>query len=67
MPHLFDEYYRVDLSDASSVEGTGLGLTFIKKLIELHGGSIQVESRMGEGSTFTVTLPRTGSQQAHQT
>ncbi|PON12770.1 hypothetical protein C2W62_37895 [Candidatus Entotheonella serta] len=41
----------------TSVKGTGLGLTLTKKLIELHNGHITVESRLGEGSVFTFTLP----------
>lgn len=57
MSQLFTEYFRVDLSQANQVEGSGLGLAFIKKLIELSGGTINVESIQGKGSTFTVYLP----------
>lgn len=57
IPQLFTEYFRADLSQSNLIEGTGLGLAFIKKLIELHGGSISVESEVGIGSIFRVTLP----------
>lgn len=57
MPQLFTEYFRADLSQTNPIEGSGLGLSFIKKLIELSGGTITVESIPGEGSTFTVHLP----------
>lgn len=57
IPQLFTEYFRGDLSQSNLVEGTGLGLAFIKKLIELHGGRITVESKVGTGSLFRVILP----------
>ncbi len=61
MPHLFVEYYRTDLTAANPVEGTGLGLAFIKKLVELHGGRLSVASEEGVGSTIRVMLPLPGS------
>lgn len=55
---LFNEYYRVPDKEASREEGTGLGLAFIKKLVELHQGRIEVESQPEIGSTFTLRLPQ---------
>ncbi|MGY1697778.1 ATP-binding protein [Geodermatophilus sp. SYSU D00814] len=57
LPHLFDRFHRVADSPARSREGTGLGLALVRELVELHGGTVGVESRPGEGSTFTVRLP----------
>jgi signal transduction histidine kinase len=54
---IFQEFEQVDLSAERRYEGTGLGLTLAKKLVELHGGNIRVESEMGKGSTFLFTLP----------
>ncbi len=57
LPQLFTEYYRVKSGTKSKEEGLGLGLAFIKKLTELHHGTIKVESEIGKGSTFTIRLP----------
>ena len=59
MPRLFDRFHRVEGSASRSHEGTGIGLSLVRELVELHGGEVEVDSRMHEGSTFTVTLPRT--------
>ena len=56
-PKIFEEFRQVGGDYAKKVEGTGLGLTLAKKFVELHGGSIWVESEVGKGSTFTFTLP----------
>jgi len=56
LPHLFDRFYRADAS--RTTEGTGLGLTIVRQIVELHGGSIQVSSRIGEGTCVIVILPK---------
>jgi len=56
IPHLFDRFYRVPGSEVDS-EGTGLGLSIVKTIVEKHHGRIQVESEIGTGTTFTITLP----------
>jgi signal transduction histidine kinase len=54
---IFEEFRQVGRDDARKQEGTGLGLTLAKKFVELHGGRITVRSQVGQGSTFTFTLP----------
>jgi PAS domain S-box-containing protein len=53
---VFDEFHQVNRSRGTGQEGTGLGLAITRRLVELHGGTIRVESTVGEGSLFTVTL-----------
>ena len=57
LQRLFQPFVQVDSSLTRQYEGTGLGLTLVQKLTDLHGGSVQVESRFGEGSSFTINLP----------
>ena len=54
-PHIFETFYRVDT--AHTTRGFGLGLPIARKIIELHGGAIDVKSELGEGSTFAIRLP----------
>jgi signal transduction histidine kinase/CheY-like chemotaxis protein len=58
MPKLFREFSQLESPYTKSHEGTGLGLVLTRRLVELHGGSVSVESEVGRGSTFTFTLPR---------
>jgi len=58
LPRLFERFYRVDRGRSREMGGTGLGLSIVKHIALSMGGSVEVESLPGEGSTFTVTLPR---------
>lgn len=55
--HIFDKFYRVPTGDVQNVRGYGLGLYYARQVAELHGGRISVRSRMGAGTTLTITLP----------
>ena len=58
LPRIFTEFYRAKNAKAMEMEGTGLGLVIVKDVVEQHGGQISLESTVGEGSTFYVTLPK---------
>ncbi len=60
LPRLFKPFTQLDSRLAREFPGTGLGLTLVRRMVELHGGSVEVESRKGEGSRFTFTLPCAG-------
>ena len=57
LPHIFDRFYRADAARAQQPEGTGLGLSIVKSIMELHGGTVSVESRLGANTTFTLRFP----------
>lgn len=57
LPRIFERFYRVDKARSREAGGTGLGLSIVKHIAELFGGSVRVTSRLGQGSTFTLSLP----------
>ncbi len=58
LPHVFERMYRAERRQGRYVEGSGLGLSIVQRIVEQHGGSISVQSQVGEGATFMVALPR---------
>jgi len=54
---VFERFHRIESTTARTYEGTGIGLALVQELVKLHGGSVRVESAVGAGSTFTVTIP----------
>ncbi|MBM3312878.1 MAG: HAMP domain-containing histidine kinase, partial [Candidatus Aminicenantes bacterium] len=58
LPFIFDEFYRVSRGEGARSKGSGLGLPIAKKIVEAHGGRVDVASVLGEGTTFTVRLPK---------
>jgi signal transduction histidine kinase len=58
LPNIFERFYRADQARTAENGGSGLGLAIVRSLIEAHGGTVGVESTTGQGTTFTITLPR---------
>ncbi len=57
LPYIFEKFYRAENASSEAIGGTGLGLSIVLYVVESHGGEISTESKLGKGSTFTVTLP----------
>ena len=58
LPYIFERFYRTDKSRSRATGGTGIGLTIVASIIAAHGGTIAVDSTLGAGTTFTITLPK---------
>ncbi|MFD0959969.1 sensor histidine kinase [Paenibacillus chungangensis] len=56
LPQVFNRFYRADASRTK--EGTGLGLTIVKQIVELHGGTVHIDSEWGIGTCVSITLPK---------
>lgn len=61
LPHIFERFYRVDISRSRTTGGAGLGLSIVRQLVAAHGGRVWAESEPGKGSTFSFTLPLASS------
>ena len=67
LPHLFERFYRVDKGRSRETGGTGLGLSIVKHIVQLHGGTVSAESKVGEGTRMSFRLPIKQTQSLGQT
>src|SRR5204862_5946032 len=58
LPHIFERFYRGSRANEARGSGSGLGLAIVRSIVDMHGGTIEVESRVGQGTRMVVTLPR---------
>jgi len=58
LPRLTERFYRIDIGRSRGAGGTGLGLAIVKHIVNRHRGRLEIKSKLGEGSTFSVVLPR---------
>lgn len=58
LKYVFERFYRADKSRTRATGGTGIGLTIVKSIVSSHGGEVKLESKLGEGSKFTIILPK---------
>src|SRR5581483_7977146 len=58
LPHVFERFHRVARAKGRTYEGTGIGLALVQELVKLHHGSVTVQSKEGQGTTFTITIPK---------
>jgi signal transduction histidine kinase len=66
LPRIFDKFYRVQTKDRQDIQGNGLGLAIVKAVVEEHGGTVHVESEVGQGSCFSFCLPLASTPEPEQ-